>query len=381
MKLALGICLLSGASLVVLYGILVGVMVPKWQASVGQLWNVAAVQTRDGMMEVVNATLQFIQFTARAVPRFDHRSSSTANASAAMPYDPSMLLQSFAALNELSGYRLGSMGFLMRAAPAPSRPPNAKVSWQVANGFGCPTYMYAFSDNTINPQFLGYCGLASGTVNQTVPAYVGTDWGLKPLEVALLDGTLGTTGTFLPIFDLLGSFTLTYESAYKDALTGQSAVSFGEVDLTRLSDHITSQVSLLNGRGIAFIYETASGAMIASTVNGTIFDANHTRYTIFNVTNQSMQDTADGQDNAWLITLTRRTEPGLNWTVVVAARDSDIKGNINDAIVIASVAGLCVLLALVLITWIGIHCCVTRQLRAKREGSVSIPYTIFDDIK
>jgi hypothetical protein len=241
--------------------------------------------------------------------------------------------------------------------------------------------MYVFSDNAINPRFLGYCGTSSGVVNFTAPpAYMGSDWGLKPQETSILAGTLDAT--FLPIFDLFGAFTLTYETGYgPDGAKPPSGIAFAELDLTLFSNHISTRVSLLNGKGLAYIYESATGAMIASTLNGTIFDGNQTRYTIATVPSQAIQDTADGQDAAWLINMTHRVESGLNWTIIVCARDSDIKGNINDGIVIASCASLAVLFVLVLFTWIGMHCCVVRQLRAKKEGTVSIPYTMFDEIK
>lgn len=378
MKLALGVSLLSGASLVLLYGIVVGVMVPKWQSSVEQLWDVAAGQTYDTMMEVVNSTLSFIQFAARTVPYVNARLPLNETGG----YDPGALFHIFKAFDRESGYRFGSMGFLKRAAPGPGRLPNAKISWQIAKDFRCPLpdYMYAFSDNTINPSFLGYCSLGGEPVNfTTAPAYTGSDWGLKPNEVGLLDGTLGPnwTGAFLPIFDLFGAFTLTYEAAWPE----NAAVTFAELDLSLFSNHIATSVKLLGGKGIAFIYESGSGAMIASTINVTIFDHEHNRYTIENVTDQRIRDTADGQDTEWLITLTRRIEPGLNWTIVVAARDSDIKGNIRDGVIIASLASLGVLVGIIILSWVGIYFCVARQVYALRESRSDIPYSVFDEVK
>jgi len=373
MKLVLGVCLLSGLALVVLYGILMGVMVTGWQNSVNELWGVAAVETRDLMIQVVNQTLAFIQFAAHSVPQF---TPITQNNSA---YNPSALLRSFAAFNEMSGYHFGSMGFLMHAAPP--HPSTAKVSWPVATGFGCPTDMYAYSDDLVNPNFYGYCGQSDGTWNLTnPPAYVGSDWGLKPQEIALLDSPQGS-GLFLPVFDLLGAFTLTYESVFVMPPSGK-ALTFAELDLTLLSNYIASQIHLLQGRGLAYIYESQTGAMIASTINDTLFMAsNHSRYTIYNSPSEAIRLTADGQDDAWLVLFAQRTEPGLNWTMIVAARESDIKGNIDKGIVVASVSGLCVLIVLVALSWLGIYCCVTRQLTAKRQGDVSIPYTVFDEIK
>lgn len=380
MKLALGISLLSGAALVILYAILIGVLVSGWKNSAYQLWGVASVQTRDTMMEVVNATLDFVQFAARSVPQMDAALGSKAIGDSG--YDPAQLLRNFAAFNELSGYKFGSIGFLMHAKPP--RPMNAKVSWQIANGFGCPTYMYAYSDNSINPAFYGYCGQANGTVDFGRRVYTGVDWGLKPEEQQLLssDGSSKLEGVFLPVFDLLGAFTLTYEVAY--GATGPYAVTFAELDLTTFSNHISSQIDLFSNRSVAYIYETVSGAMIASNVPNTLFNTeNNTRYTIRNVPSAAIKDTASslgGGGSAWLVVSTQRAEPGLNWTIVVAVQEPYVYGNMNTSIIIASCASLGVLIFLVTVLWISIHCCVNKQLTAKKAGE-PIPYTPFDEVK
>lgn len=376
MKLALGVSLLSGAALVILYGIIMGIMVSGWKNSANEIASVASIQTRDTIMEVVNATLDFVMFAARSVPQLDQTlgNKMVPNSN----YDPTHLLRSFVAFNELSGYKFGSFGFLMRANPP--RPPlgnNAKVSWQIASGFGCPTYMYAFSDNSINPAFYGYCGQANGTVDFSRRAYTGADWGLKPLEQQLLDGTM--VGAFLPVFDLLGAFTLTYEMIYDSY-----AVTFAELDLNTLSNHISSQVDLFNNRSVSYIYETTTGALIACNIPNTLFDGNNTRYTINNVPNNAIRETAPTSNfrntNSWFIVSTTRTEPGLNWTIVVAVRDSYIYGNMNNSIIIASCASLGVLLFLVIVLWISIYCCVNRPLSAKKAGE-PLPYTLFDEVK
>jgi hypothetical protein len=355
MKLALGLCLLSAGALVVLYGILMGVMVSGWKRSTGDMWNVAAAQTLDTMMEVVNATLDFVEFAASSVSQFDPSIGT----------QPAYLLRSFAAFNERSGYRMGSFGFLAHANA--SRPATAKVSWQVASGYGCPTYMYAYSDDAIHPAFYGYCGDANGTVDFSRRAYEGVDWGLKPQEQALLNGTLKST--YLPVFDLLGAFTLTHETIVEPAVGTAPVVTFAELDLTRLSNHIANQIMLLGGKGMAYIYETATGLLIASnTAFGTV---NGTR---FNVTQMTL-------DSAWIVTRTRHVRQGLDWTVAVGVQWGDIYGGMEHAIVVASCSGLAVLAALVAILWITTNCCVTRQLEAKRKGESAIPYSAFDEVK
>jgi len=370
MKLALGVSLIGAFSLVALYAVLVGIMVSGWQNSSSELWYVAADQTIDTMMEVVNSTLDFVEFTARSVPQFDAWVQGNKDQSL---HDPTNLLRAYAAFNEQSIHRFSSFGFLMRANTShPDGANGAKVSWQIASGYGCPSYMYAFSDNNINPAFYGYCGVSNGSVDFSNRAYTGSDWGLKPQEEMLLVGN-GVTNTFLPIFDLLGSFTLTFEQRMVDKLN-QPLLTFAELDLTRLSNHISDNIELLDGNALAYIYESVTGALVAyNTPNATLFDPiNGTRYTI---------DRFKSLSSSWIETKTRVIRNGLNWTVVVAVPPDDIYGNMNQSIVIASCVSLGVLIFLVLVLWISIHFCVKRQLEAKKRGDSSIPYSVFDEVK
>lgn len=374
MKLVLAVSLLTTLGMVSLYGILMGVMISGWKKSAGELWNVAAIQTRDSMMEVVNSTLEFVQFAAKSVPQLEPFLGEMKIGDSG--FNPAYLLRSFAAFQEKSGYSFGSFGFLMRANS--SLPEGSKVSWQIANGFGCPKYMYAYSDNSINPKFYGYCGLSNGTVDFSNRAYTGNDWGLKPQEIGLLDGTIPSKGIFLPIFDLLGAFTLTYELAYPSDRNPAYAVTFAELDLTTLSNHISNQTNLLNNKAIAYIYESSSGFMIASNIPSTLFAANGTRYTVSNNPSIPIKMTYQGKESGWLSIITERSENGLNWTIVVAVEESEIYGNLNASILAASLISLAVLIVLTVLLCVGIHMCVTKQLYQKKEGK-EISYSIIDE--
>lgn len=377
MKLALAVSLVAALGMISLYGILMGIMISGWKKSASELWDVAAIQTRDSMMEVVNSTLKFVQFAARSVPQLEPFLGEMKIGDSG--YDPKLLLRSFAAFQEKSGYKFGSFGFLMRANS--SRPLGSKVSWQIANGFGCPTYMYAYSDNSINPKFYGYCGKSDGTVDFSNPAYVGSDWGLKPQEEGLLDGAIPSEGIFLPIFDLLGAFTLTYELGYPSDRIPAYAVTFAELDLTTLSNYISSQINLLNGKAVAYIYESSSGFMVASNVPSTLFTVNGTRYTTSNNPSAPIRLTSQGRTSSgWLSVTTPRTENGLNWTVVVAIEESEIYGNLNTSILAASLISLAVLIVLTILMAFGIHMCVTRQLYQRKEGT-EISYSIIDETR
>jgi hypothetical protein len=193
----------------------------------------------------------------------------------------------------------------------------------------------------------------------------------------LLDTAAADDGIFLPIFDLLGAFTLTYEQRIVDE-ANQPIVTFAELDLTRLSNHISQNIELLNGRALAYIYESATQALVAyNTLNATLFDpVNGTRYTI-----EMLRRRHPLESSSWIATATQVVRPGLNWTVVVAVPSEDIYGNMNQSIVIASCISLGVLIVLVGVYWISIHFCVRRQLEAKKRGDSPIPYSVFDEVK
>jgi hypothetical protein len=67
--------------------------------------------------------------------------------------------------------------------------------------------------------------------------------------------------------------------------------------------------------------------------------------------------------------------------VIIAIPSSDLYGSIEHGVVVASCAGLGVLAFLVAALWTSIHCCVNRPLDARKRGEVSIPYTVFDEVK
>jgi hypothetical protein len=341
MKLALGISLMSASALIVLYGILMGVMVSGWKASAGELGMAVAIQTQETVLEVVNATLDFIEFAARAVPHFQYT------------HDPATLMRSFAAFNEQSGYTLSSFGTAKHANA--SHPPGSKVSWEVAVGYGCTQYAYAFSNNQINPAFFGYCGDSNGTIDFGQRAYSDVAWKLSSREEALLNGTLAATF-------LRASESLSYLFLWPQA---EPKITFATMGLTQLSHHITSKAQLQLSR--VYVYETETGALVVT--NDPTTGAPNT------IHNSSI--VLSGR----IVTKTRQRRPGLDWTVLVAVSDGQVYGNIEHSIVVASCAGLGVLAALVLILWISIYFCVNRQLEAKNRGEVEIPYTVFDDLK
>jgi len=322
MKLALGISLMCASALIVLYSILIGVLVPSWKNSANELGTLSASQTMETTLEVINSTLNFVEYAANSVSRFNDNV-------------PSDMLRAFSAMKDFSGYQLSSFGFLMHANT--SHPPGAKVEWQITHDTKCKDYMYLFSDNSINPAFHGYCAQANGTVNFETPIYTGVDWGLTPLDETLLNGTLKETYVFR-------NSTMIYQRADKNNI-GVPMVVFAEFDLKHF-----------RLPGVSYIFDTLTKKLIASSwVNNT--------------------------GSPYVLKTSRFIRPGLDWTIEVSIKGIDIYNNMEHSVIVASCASLGVLVALVVILWVSIHCCVNRQLLAKQKGDHTIPYTMFDELK
>lgn len=154
----------------------------------------------------------------------------------AMPasdYNPGHLVRLFNALSSAER-PLGSLGIIQRA-PGDGR---GKVSWQVAAGYGCAAYMYARAEPASYPNFTGTCVYPlNGTLYPGPPSYTGTDWGLKPEEDALLARPPGAA-TVLPIFPLIGYYTLTYEQTVGCNGSTSYAAVFAEQSLAKLDRSI-----------------------------------------------------------------------------------------------------------------------------------------------
>ncbi len=375
MKLWVGFSLWSTLCLCVCAGTIIGIMVSGWKAGVRSTWTHASVQAQNNMEQALNASLNFVRFASSSVPFIVPILPPAGRAN----FEPAPLMRMFDAYDGESGFQFGSFGMLMRFGPPNS---TGKLSWQIAKGFGCTPYMYAFSDASIHPQFHGYCIDANGTVDWSVRKYSGFDWGLKPQEIALLDG--GIRSTFLPVFELLGQFTLTHEIALPAPV---NMVAFAELDLRTFSDYIARNVSIFNGKGYAYVTESATGAMIASTVAGSVLYGNGTRVLAGASNVDAIRETFGSTGNdvgRWLVTRTQRVEPGLNWTIYVVVLDSDVYGNLYYSVMVAGLVSMAIVLVAIGLTFVGTFAWMTKPLRVvlsklKSEETNDLPYTPFSD--
>lgn len=332
----------------------------QWRADVDAMWNRAAFETQTRVSQAIHEDLAFIKLASSAVTDIEQSpllQSSTISDSDQSNYQPASLIRLFNALDGGSGRTFNSLGFMRRQSPTT----NGKLSWQIAKGFGCSEYMYAYANGIIYPQFYGYCALeANAQVLSSNLAYNGTDWGLKPEEAQLLDGK--RKALFLPVFNLLGKFMLTHEMAYG---VGSFAVSFAEAALDTFTQMVAN-ISILDGKGVVYVVEIPTGAMLASNHPEAVIADNNQRLFAINNTHDSIRETypialvaaladkdpsgielIDGSAGRWRISSDRYVDAdGIDWLIVVSVPSHAIFGHVRHTI--AVVTGVCVVLLVVL---------------------------------
>jgi hypothetical protein len=223
-------------------GITFAILITAWKENVDTLWDTASQTALTSVSLQIDAHLDAVAFAAKRVP-----------------LDSGKLLEYYVGYAEemTPRYHMDSLGFLGRGAGGDT----AKYSWQIAEYYVCPQWGYFYSDASIHPQFHGYCANTT-TIDYSTLVYNGTDWGLKPEEKALLNGTL--SDVFLPIGKIVNVPTLTYEVA-----RSSSYVSFADIDLSTLVTFLTTQVNIWNGQGVAVIRDVTTDQVIASTTANT----------------------------------------------------------------------------------------------------------------
>lgn len=323
-------------------------------------WVASSQQAQRDITAVINDNLHFLKFAAASVPIFIPQLPLSA-------FDPTELSRMFRAYDDASIYTFTSLG-IIRKAPNTT---NGKLSWQLAQGFGCTPYIYAYSDAQINPAFDGFCADVNGQYNDSNPVYMGLDWGLKPEEELLLSGHMPYT--FLPIFNLLSQFTLTYEMVgwatglLMTNTTPVLGVSFAEMDLRVFSAYVANNIT-----GNAYVMETQTTGMIASTLNNSVVNATLARQfantSTFPLISQTFAfalanpgGVVDGYTNGWRVTASRYQDTGLDWTVVVVIPNSQIYDGLEYSIIVASVISFgIILIAIGVIVLLNV-CCIRKS--------------------
>lgn len=336
MRLWVGISLSTTFIMVVVFGFTMGILVTSWRDNVQQQWQETSLETLRYVQDNIEDHLRAVQFAGRNVP------VPVSDSISSQAPTPDTLLEYFVRHRPaLYGYNISSLGYLTRA----NNTVNGKVSWQIAEyQESCPVWGYFFSDNAIHPDFQGYCA-DDDTINFGIQAYDGQDWGLKTEESRMVDGTLQET--FLPVFTLLGQRTLTYETRRTD----DGYVSFADVNIETLSVFLQQNITLFNGRGVAYIMDDATDTVIASTVPRPIETTSQWQY----------------------VRASTITRTGLSWTTYVT-----VESLYTDMYYrIAVACGVCGAIALILSN-IGVYFWITKPLHSTEiEEKVYTPFSDF----
>jgi hypothetical protein len=166
-----------------------------------------------------------------------------------------------------------------------------KISCEISlNTFGlnCSDYIYACTNGT---GFVGFCAYSDYTVDLNQLEYTGQDTGLVPTEIQLFNSKT-YQAVFLPIFNLLGEFSLTYERAHR--CFGNSmvyATSFAEKNLNELNGYLSTLT--IGKTGVAYIVETNTGLLVSTSVNIPLVDVNNSRITPNQAQNKYIKQAAD----------------------------------------------------------------------------------------
>ena len=281
-----------------------------------------------------------------------------------------------------------SLGTMQRA-PATGK----KWSWQIAVGFGCADYIYAYIDGSIAPEFHGYCatldkGERGYVLNTAKLAYNGTDWGFKTDETDMLDGKFNET--MLPINSLLGVFTCTYERLVYCSAADQTrkrhhtaskpfAVVFAERSLRELDVALAALRN--NDEGVSFIVERQSGALVASSVANQTQNAKGERVGAINATDATIakamkqvvaakSSTLEADFNGDLLVSVESFKPvrGVDWLLVVAVPTNLLVGAVRSATQKSVAIFVSILIVSIVAAAGTTYYCVTRPLRRVREA-------------
>jgi len=394
MKLWVLVSLVTGLLTILCAFSVIAIMVTGWHENVTDTWNIAAGHIQINIVDTLKENLDFLMFAATSPPFIEPQLAQEN-----MPfsdYNASQLTRMFTGYDGESGYHFNSFGMMIAGfgrVPGNETLPNAKLSWQVAKGFGCPEYIYAFSDASINPLFLGHCAYENGTVDMANIAYSGADWGLKNQEQWILDGTLDNA--FLPVTELLGHLMLTFEVGYPVVAntdddgnaTGRYAVTFAEIDMNTFAQFVERNVTVLGGKGYAYVVETVNGKMVASTVPGSVFNAEGNRQAASTSTTPAIRETYGKDTTAgtpWIVTTTRYQKTGLDWTIYVVVHERDIYGDMyyrtGIAIGISAVVIVVCIVLVVLLTkcLLGKH--VDALVSRIRDNTVDTAIPLVSDL-
>jgi len=350
------------------------------QNQMNRLYDEMVVDIHNGIYNTITQYFDSMKVVAKGVvelePLFKNYSMPEDGS-----YDPSTLIRYMSMLKD--DFRFESVGMMIPFNSSET----SKLSWQIAHGFGCPEFIYAYSDASIYPTFLGHCTFTNGTISKNLD-YQGVDWGLKPDEIELMKGT--KSETFLPVFALLNVMTLTFSSAYRyeSDITKVYGLTFAEKSLTTIN-HYFEDLQLGNN-GVAFIFERNNGAMLTASVLGqtTVEDPTNTYggvrrlrvdeapNTIISKAGKSILEYYGSFENIpiydnivaddLLIGVNSYKTQGIDWIITIVVPESEIFSEIRYYSVLALVSTI-IFLVLVIFTSGTISLLISRHVEKIRK--------------
>jgi hypothetical protein len=343
-----------------------------------------------GSASAVDRLVDNLNEAARAV-----RQSEPSIDTCSMPrsgFNPERLIRLITALSTDDTRQLSSVGIIMQAPNTT----NGKSSWQVAKGYGCPVYMYAYAEPASYPNFTGYCVSDDANVPFTPttvpPTYQGVDWGLTSEEYNLVVLKQGAQ-IYKPIFALIDYLTLSTEVAVLCQNSSYGAV-FAEQKLSQLSDalnFVTNATKTPGDENVLFIMERSSGQLVAASVPAqTQRPDPNSAFGALRVTATAASDArirAIAQatrtcgstvttDDWWIVTSQYQTgnvsaQVGLDWCIVSAVPYHSFTKALRDISGMALGTGFAIIFVMVLAGAVGSYWYVTRRIKfytGKRVG-------------
>lgn len=367
-----------------------------------------ANEMSDNMAGAVDSIVSGIRDASLMVDVFEPRLATCS--APPVNYTGEVLLRALTALPDPPGGRDStwlSLGVMQRASDALEPPANVttKWSWQMALGFGCPEYIYAYIDAQTAPAFLGYCARLTANNSlalDTKVAYNGTDWGFTPLERDMLFEAKYNE-SFVPVKALLGTLEFSYRRLVRCGIGGKPyALVFASRSIAQLDAALAAQRA--DNAGVAFVIERTTGLLIAASVaNQTHVPGTETRVAARNATDVRIRDAAlylqtetngtgyarvahkpEIDDAVYVTALPYAPARGVDWLLVVAVDSRNITGPFGDATT-ARASVLAIFVVLVVVTALGTFFCVTlpvrRMLTSARGQRSQLWWFAFSEIR
>jgi hypothetical protein len=276
-----------------------------------------------------------------------------------------------------------------------------KISFEITNGSivspACPQFLYGYT--TTNLTYESYCIAPTSNGGSMIDyargtAYTGPDYGFTPEERILASSASTANAAFLPIFNLVGRQSLTYE--YVLSQCSPKVIAFGQTNLLLLSAELAGL--MIDSEIVsAYLVEISTGQLTAASnasavVNVVTYPGGYQdqqRVGAVNSTDKFIASSAKlalGHGNELVdfsvdgITYAAMSKPyrvwegslaPLDWVsvVVIKKRSLFVAASDHDSVATYA-AGMVLSFFLVLLFTAGVWICATKHSGANREHAL-----------